>query len=147
MFDKFKDEGNKFKETLNSDAKGLLSLYEAASLRIHGEEILEEALAFTTHHLKRIVQELESPLREQVTRALEKPLHRGVPRIETRYYISFYEKDESRNELILKLAKLDFNYVQNIHKKELSQLSRYTYEKKKKKKEEEVQCIKHHHIV
>ncbi|KAL7113439.1 hypothetical protein ACP275_04G060500 [Erythranthe tilingii] len=36
-----------------------------------------------------------------------------------------YEKDESRNDLLLKLAKLDFNYVQNMHKQELSQLSRW----------------------
>ncbi|KAL9170108.1 hypothetical protein ABFS82_04G122200 [Erythranthe guttata] len=69
---------------------------------------------------------LEFPLlEEQVKRALQNPLHRGVPRIETRRFISFYEKDESRSELLLRLAKLDFNYLQNIYKKELSQLSRW----------------------
>ncbi|KAL8055495.1 hypothetical protein ABFX02_04G059400 [Erythranthe guttata] len=131
VFDKFKGEGNKsFKETLESDGKGLLSLYEAAHLRIHGEQILDEALAFTTHHLNLMLQDpkllLESPLLvEQVKRALQNPLLRGVPRIEARHYISFYEKDESRNDLLLKLAKLDFNYVQNMHKQELSQLSRW----------------------
>ncbi|KAL3645125.1 hypothetical protein CASFOL_010305 [Castilleja foliolosa] len=78
VFDKFKEEDNKFKETLNSDAKGLLSLYEAAHLRIHGEEILDKAVAFTVHHLKHMVQQLESPLQDQVKRALEQPLHRGV---------------------------------------------------------------------
>ncbi|KAL0435400.1 UNVERIFIED_CONTAM: Viridiflorene synthase [Sesamum radiatum] len=44
VFDKFKSENNEFKETLKSDAKGLLSLFEAAHLRIHGETILEEAV-------------------------------------------------------------------------------------------------------
>ncbi|KAI3449959.1 hypothetical protein Pfo_006624 [Paulownia fortunei] len=125
VFDKFKGEDNKFKETLNSDAKGLLSLYEAAHVRIHGEEVLEEAVAFTTHHLNRMVQQLESPLQDQVKRALEQSLHRGVPRIETRYYISFYKKDNSKNDLLLKLAKLDFNYLQNMYKKDLCQLSRW----------------------
>ncbi|KAI3449956.1 hypothetical protein Pfo_006621 [Paulownia fortunei] len=128
VFDKFKGEDKKFKETLNSDAKGLLSLYEAAQLRIHGEEVLEDALAFTTHHLNRMVQQLESPLQDQVKRALEQPLHKGVPRIETRHYISFYAKDDSKNELLLKLAKLDFNYLQNMYKKDLCQLSRWWYE-------------------
>ncbi|KAL7152771.1 hypothetical protein ABFS83_04G120700 [Erythranthe nasuta] len=130
VFDKFKGEDNKFKETLKSDAKGLLSLYEAAHLRIRGEEILEEAAAFATYHLNLMLDDddqqllLEFPLlEEQVKRALQNPLHRGVPRIETRRFISFYEKDESRSELLLRLAKLDFNYLQNIYKKELSQLS------------------------
>ncbi|KAL0300335.1 UNVERIFIED_CONTAM: Gamma-cadinene synthase [Sesamum calycinum] len=89
VFNKFKGEDNKFEETLSSDAKGLLSLYEAAN------------------------------------RALEQPLHRGVPRVEARYYISFYEMDESKNKILLKLAKLDFNYLQNLYKKELHDLSRW----------------------
>ncbi|KAK6161771.1 hypothetical protein DH2020_005152 [Rehmannia glutinosa] len=125
VFDNFKGIDNKFKETLNSDAKGLLSLYEATHLRIHGEQILEEALVFTTNHLKHMVQQLDSPLQDQVKRALEQPLHRGNPRIETRYYISFYEKDNSKNDLLLKLAKLDFNYVQNMYKKDICELSRW----------------------
>ncbi|KAL0459219.1 UNVERIFIED_CONTAM: 5-epiaristolochene synthase [Sesamum latifolium] len=43
--------GGEFEETLTGDAKGLLSLYEAANVRIHGEDLLEDAVAFTTHHL------------------------------------------------------------------------------------------------
>ncbi|GFQ01960.1 cis-muuroladiene synthase [Phtheirospermum japonicum] len=129
VFDKFKgSEDNKFNETfllLDGDAKGLLSLYEAAHLRTRGEEILEEAVAFTIHHLKRMVQQLDSPLQDQVKRALEQPLHWGVPRIETRCYISSYEKDDTKNEILLKLAKLDFNYVQNMHKSELHEISRW----------------------
>ncbi|XP_011080335.1 gamma-cadinene synthase [Sesamum indicum] len=125
VFDKFKSEDNKFKETLKNDGKGLLSLYEAAQLRIHGEAILEEAVAFTTHHLKRMLQQLECPLQDQVKRALQHSLHRGVPRIETRHFISFYERDDSKNQLLLKLAKLDFNYLQNVYKKELHDLTRW----------------------
>ncbi|KAL0459216.1 UNVERIFIED_CONTAM: Gamma-cadinene synthase [Sesamum latifolium] len=125
VFNKFKGDGGEFKETLISDAKGLLSLYEAANVRIHGEDILEDAVTFTTHHLKRMVQQLEPRLQCQVKRALEQPLHRGIPKVEARHYISFYEKDESRNEILLKLAKLDFNYSQNLYKKELRDLSRY----------------------
>ncbi|KAK4383280.1 Gamma-cadinene synthase [Sesamum angolense] len=118
---------NKFEETLSSDAKGLLSLYEAANMRIHGEDVLEDAVAFTTNQLKRTVQRLEPVLQCQVKRALEQPLHRGVPRVEARYYISFYEMNESKNKILLKLAKLDFNYLQNLYKKELHDLSSLFY--------------------
>ena len=94
-------------------------------MRVHGEDILEDAVAFTTHHLNRMVQELEPQLQCQVKRALEQPVYRGVPRLEARHYISFYERNQSKNEILLKLAKLDFNYLQNIYKKELHDLSRY----------------------
>ncbi|GER29981.1 cadinol synthase [Striga asiatica] len=125
VFDKFVEKDNKFKESLGNDGKGLLSLYEAAHLRIRGEEILNEAVSFTVHHLKHTVQSLEPALQTQVKRALERPLQRGIPRMEARHYISSYEKDELRNEQLLKLAKLDFNYVQNIYKDELYQLTRW----------------------
>ncbi|KAL0435405.1 UNVERIFIED_CONTAM: Gamma-cadinene synthase [Sesamum radiatum] len=125
VFNKFKGEDNKFEETLSSDAKGLLSLYEAANVRIHGEDVLEDAVAFTTHQLKRMVQQLEPVLQCQVKRALEQPLHRGVPRVEARHYISCYEMDESKNEILLELAKLDFNYLQNLYRSELHDLSRW----------------------
>ncbi|CAA0805838.1 Alpha-humulene/(-)-(E)-beta-caryophyllene synthase [Striga hermonthica] len=125
VFDKFIDQDKRFKESLSDDAEGLLSLYEAVHLRIHGEQILDEALTFTVHHLKRMVQQLESPLQDLVKRALERPLHRGLPRMETRHYISSYEKYDSKNQQLLKLAKLDFNYVQNIYKEELHKLTRW----------------------
>ncbi|KAL0435410.1 UNVERIFIED_CONTAM: Gamma-cadinene synthase [Sesamum radiatum] len=125
VFNKYMAEDDKFEETLTSDAKGLLSLYEAANVRIHGEDVLEDAVAFTTHHLKRMMQQLEPLLQCQVKRALEQPLHRGVPRVEASHYISFYERNELKNEMLLKLAKLDFNYLQNIYKKELHDLSRW----------------------
>ncbi|CAA0805839.1 Alpha-humulene/(-)-(E)-beta-caryophyllene synthase [Striga hermonthica] len=126
VFDKFIDQQDKrFKETLGDDAKGLLSLYEAAHLSIHGERILNEAVTFTVHHLKRMERQLESPLQDLVKRALEQPLHRGLARIETRYYIDSYEKDDSRSEQLLKLAKLDFNYLQNMYKNELQEITRW----------------------
>ncbi|KAL0389336.1 UNVERIFIED_CONTAM: Gamma-cadinene synthase [Sesamum calycinum] len=119
------DEDGEFEKTLTSDAKGLLSFYEAANVRIHGEDVLEDAVAFTSHHLNRMVQELEPPLQCQVKRALEQPVHRGVQRLEARHYISFYERNELKNDILLKLAKLDFNYLQNLYKKELHDLSRW----------------------
>ncbi|KAM3282965.1 hypothetical protein P3S67_026610 [Capsicum chacoense] len=48
IFNKFLDENGKLKESLASDVLGLLSLYEASHVRTHGEDILEDALAFST---------------------------------------------------------------------------------------------------
>ncbi|KAL7105814.1 hypothetical protein ACP275_07G069200 [Erythranthe tilingii] len=126
VFDKFTNKDNKLEESLiGNDVEGLLSLYEAAHVRIRGEDILEEAVSFTKHHLTRHMLSLESPLKDKVKRALVHSIHRGVPIIEARVYISIYEKDDSRDEIILKLAKLNFNYLQNMYKEELSELYRW----------------------
>ncbi|GFP87018.1 cis-muuroladiene synthase, partial [Phtheirospermum japonicum] len=71
-----------------------------------------------------------SPLEDQVKRALVHPIHRGSLRIHTHNYISFYEKDKTGNDLLLKLSKLDFNYVQNMHKRDICQVSRWWNELK-----------------
>ncbi|XVF56465.1 hypothetical protein PTKIN_Ptkin06aG0123000 [Pterospermum kingtungense] len=43
VFDKFKNKDGKFQESLSSDIRSMLSLYEASHLRVHGERILDEA--------------------------------------------------------------------------------------------------------
>lgn len=105
----------------------MLSLYEAAHLRTHGEDILDEALVFTTNHLESIAPHLSSPLKEQVAHALEQCLQRGIPRVEARRYISLYEEFESKNDSLLRLAKLDFSLLQMLHRNELGELMRYVH--------------------
>ncbi|XP_009794139.1 vetispiradiene synthase 3-like [Nicotiana sylvestris] len=126
IFSKFQDENGKFKESLASDVLGLLSLYEASYVRTHADDILKDALAFSTIHLESVAPHFKSPLREQVTHALEQCLHKGVPRLETRFFISsIYEKEESKNDMLLRFAKLDFNLLQMLHKQELAEVSRW----------------------
>ncbi|KAG8370957.1 hypothetical protein BUALT_Bualt13G0037200 [Buddleja alternifolia] len=125
VFDKFMDEDKKFKNTLISDINGLLSLYEASFIRYHGEIILEEAMVFTTHYLNQAKLQVDSYLQEKVTRALKQPIHRAVEKLEARYYISIYEKKELKNDLLLRLAKLDFNFLQNLYRKEISDLFKW----------------------
>ncbi|XP_043701581.1 (-)-germacrene D synthase-like [Telopea speciosissima] len=129
VFNRFKDSEGNFKEDLIKDVPGLLCLYEATHLRVHGEDVLDEAQEFTTTHLKSILthhhHHLNPPLATQVMHALKQPLHKGMPRLETRHYISVYEKVETRNVTLLKFANLDFNSLQSIHQQELSQLSRW----------------------
>ncbi|KAK9674000.1 hypothetical protein RND81_12G204200 [Saponaria officinalis] len=125
VFNKFKDQNGEFKESLTSDAHGMLSLFEASHVRVHDDKILDEALAFTTPHLETMAKELSSPLGEQVAHALHQPLHKGMPRVEARFYISLYEKDPLHDKLLLHFAKLDFNFLQSLHRNELKYLKRW----------------------
>ena len=52
-FNRFKDENGNFIVEITNDARGLLSLYNAAYLFTHGEPELEEAILFTRHILNR----------------------------------------------------------------------------------------------
>lgn len=97
-----------------NEPKGLLSLYNAAHLFVHNEVALEEATCFARLHLESMRHNLEYPLSEQVNRALFLPLPRTVRRIEVLNYMSEYERESSYSPSILELAKLDFNFLQNI---------------------------------
>nr|CAN68620.1 hypothetical protein VITISV_013313 [Vitis vinifera] len=123
LFNNFKDNEGNFKESLSSDVRGMLSLYEATHFRVHGEDILDEALAFTTTHLQSATKYSSNPLAEQVVHALKQPIRKGLPRLEARHYFSVYQADDSHNKALLKLAKLDFNLLQKLHQKELSDIS------------------------
>ncbi|XP_068644964.1 terpene synthase 2-like [Aristolochia californica] len=123
VFEKFKDEqGKTFKKSLTEDVKGLLSLYEAAFLGIQGEYILDEAIAFTSEHLKSSLPNLDPLLAKQVQRALELPTHKRLPRVNVRYFISLYEEiDDKTSEdmrTLLEYAKLDFNLFQAVHERD-----------------------------
>ncbi|PHT29877.1 5-epiaristolochene synthase [Capsicum baccatum] len=126
IFSKFLDGNGRFKESLASDVLGLLSLYEASHVRSHGEDILEDALAFSTTHLESATPHLEYPLKEQVRHALEQSLHKGIPRIEIQFFISsIYDKQAIKNDVLLRFAKLDYNMLQMLHKQELAEVSRW----------------------
>ncbi|TYI32048.1 hypothetical protein ES332_A04G030800v1 [Gossypium tomentosum] len=107
VFNKFKDEQGNFKSSMTSDVPGLLELYEASYLRVHGEDILDEAISFTTNHLRLVVASLDYPLSEQVSHALKQSIRRGLPRA------------------LLEFAKIDFNMLQLLHRKELSEICRW----------------------
>nr|QBM78972.1 beta-cadinene synthase [Petunia x hybrida] len=123
VFNQFTYNDGKFKETLANDVQGLMSLYEAAHLRVHEEGNLEEALIFTTAHLESMATNLSNSLKVQVCEALSHPLRKTVPRVGARKYIYIYENIEGHNDLLLKFAKLDFNMLQKLHQRELSELT------------------------
>ncbi|XXG83115.1 hypothetical protein AAC387_Pa10g0948 [Persea americana] len=121
VFCKFKDNTGNFKANLARDIRSLLSLYEASFLGTYEEDILDEANKFARDHLQLAVHHLSSPLSTQVKLALELPLQKRVQRLQARCYISIYE--EERNDALLEFAKLDFNMLQSLHKRELGNIS------------------------
>ncbi|KAJ1267461.1 hypothetical protein BS78_07G057900 [Paspalum vaginatum] len=102
------------------DTRSLLSLYNAAYLRRHGDNVLDEAISFTRRCLQDILDDLpESPFTKEVSSSLRTPLFRRVGILEARDYIPTYEKESTRNEAILEFAKLNFNLQQLIFCEEL----------------------------
>nr|WNI01947.1 terpene synthase [Psidium guajava] len=126
VFNKFMDSEGKFRESLVTDARGLLSLYEACHLRCHGDYILEKALPFAITQLELIDEsKVSTILAKQVSHALKQPLRKGLPRLEARCYIPLYQEEPSHDEVLLALAKLDFNLLQEQHQKELGKITRW----------------------
>ncbi|KAL6999145.1 (-)-germacrene D synthase [Sarracenia purpurea var. burkii] len=125
VFEKFKDNKGEFLESLIGDVRGMLGLYEATHLRVHGENILDEALIFTTKHLKSVVSNLSDPLAAQVIHAQKQPIHKSMTRLEARHYIFFYEQEHSYDKDLLDFAKLDFNLLQKMHQRELGNITRW----------------------
>ncbi|KAA3472511.1 (+)-delta-cadinene synthase isozyme A-like [Gossypium australe] len=108
MFNKFIDEKGKFKESLIIDMKGMLELYEVAHFQLHGETILEEALAFTMFHLKSTKTTMDYPLSTRIADALKQPLHKSLSRLVAWSYIPIYEGYGTLDKNLKIFAKLDF---------------------------------------
>ncbi|XP_031390730.1 alpha-terpineol synthase, chloroplastic-like [Punica granatum] len=128
VFERFTDDKGSFGVPSNEDGvKGLLSLYEASFHALEGEMILDNAKAFSSTCLMNVKKDINmSPsLARKVDHALDMPIHWRPNRLEARWFINAYEGERDRNPILLKLAKLDYNMVQSIHKKEVSELARW----------------------
>lgn len=99
-------------------------------MRVKGEVVLDEALLFTKTHLEKLAKDpvrCNSTLSIHIQETLKHPIQRRLPRLEALHYIPFYQKQASCNESLLQLSKLGFNLLQSLHKKELSEVSKYIY--------------------
>lgn len=97
-------------------------------MRVREEDILDEALEFTTTHLEQVLLNYSpsnnSLLASQVVHALNNPIRKGLTRVLTRRYIPIYQQDDSHNTTLLEFAKLDFNMLQKVHQKEAGDITR-----------------------
>lgn len=77
VFNKFKDDKNSFETTINEvGVEELLSLYEATYLRVHEEEILDEALELARTKLEelKVSHDLKPSLARRVLQAIYRDL-------------------------------------------------------------------------
>ncbi|XP_042008743.1 bicyclogermacrene synthase-like [Salvia splendens] len=126
VFSKFTDGEGNYEASLQNDVEGLLNLYEAAHLLTHGEGILDNAIEFCSYNLQASLHKLaDVSLSKRVNEALEMPNRWSLTRLGARKFISAYQKDESHNEILLNFAKLDFNLLQKLHQRELSDATRW----------------------
>jgi len=102
----------------------LISLYNAAHLRTHGETILDEAISFTRGCLNSMLPYLnqEGTFAHEVICALAIPMPRRVQIYDHKNYISIYERDTMIDRKVLALAKLNSNLMQNYYQQELNSL-------------------------
>ncbi|CAL1385351.1 unnamed protein product [Linum trigynum] len=121
ILEKFKDGEGNFKQALVDDVPAMLSLYEASFLGIPGEDILDQAMAFTAQNLRSssAAGTMSAKLAEEVSFALYRPIRKRLQRLEARHFIDTYQNDESHNGALLRFAQLDFNILQQQHQEEL----------------------------
>uniref|UniRef100_A0ACD5WRP9 Uncharacterized protein n=1 Tax=Avena sativa TaxID=4498 RepID=A0ACD5WRP9_AVESA len=128
VFQSFIDNQETFMETLQTDVRGFLALYEASHLRTQNENVLKDAQRKTTDILKSMVGQLEKPLADKVKHALETPSFRRMKILEARLYIPLYEEDkEDCDETLLELAKLNFYLLQRIYREEVREICEWYY--------------------
>ncbi|CAH8315803.1 unnamed protein product [Eruca vesicaria subsp. sativa] len=126
VFKRFKEDDEKFKGYIIKDLKGMLSFYEALHFRTTTDYILDEALSFTLSHLEQIATgKLASPahISRLIQKALHIPQHQNIEALVAREYISYYEQEEDHNDTLLKLAKLNFKYLQLHYIQELKTIT------------------------
>ncbi|KAL5720573.1 hypothetical protein ACHQM5_013234 [Ranunculus cassubicifolius] len=123
VFKVFKDRTDYFNEHLNKDIKGIWSLFEACYHAEEGEDILDEAKVYTRNILENVKHGNDESLYDQVTRALRLPINYNAVRFEARWYIDAYSEREDTDQVLLELAKLDYNIRQGSYQDELAVLS------------------------
>jgi len=127
VFRRFKGDNGKFKECLAKDAKGILSLYEAAHMGTTTDYILDEALSFTLTYMESLAASgtCKINLSRRIRKALDQPQHKNMEIIVAMKYIQFYEEEEDCDKTLLKFAKLNFKFLQLHYLQELKILSKY----------------------
>ncbi|XP_010425238.1 PREDICTED: 1,8-cineole synthase 1, chloroplastic-like [Camelina sativa] len=119
-----KIESNTF---MNEDIESIISLYEASYLSTKSDTKLHKVIRpFATKQIRKFVDDetYNIEVREQAIHALEMPYHWRMKRLETRWYIDAYvKKHDTKNLVLIELAKIDFNIVQTAYQEDLKYVS------------------------
>lgn len=102
-FERFKGEDGRFKENLAGDVRGMLQLYHAAQ----------------------VTSTLPPHLITHIRNALYRSRCHNMEILAAREYVSFYDHEEGHDELLLRFAKLSFNYCRLLYIQEIKTLTKY----------------------
>lgn len=103
----------------------MIELLEGSHLALEGENILDEAKAFSSGILRERVSGLHGQLSKRAVHALELPMHWRVQWFDIKWQIDLYEQQEDKQSNLLELAKLNFNTVQAAHQRDLIDICRW----------------------
>lgn len=128
VFNVFMDEEEQFKQNLEQDIKGLMSLYEASQLCLPGEHILDQAQNFSSQILREyITNNIDCKEANAAARTLANPYHTSFSKFMVKDYFGVGDLHATNNKWALALqqvAKIDFSMAQNMHQQELFQFTR-----------------------
>ncbi|KAG6505051.1 hypothetical protein ZIOFF_037399 [Zingiber officinale] len=139
------DDGNFicFPGQTHRGVSDMYNLYRFSQVAFPGEKILKEAESFVETYLKDCVKNnnvddkwsCKKALGKEVARGLEYPWRRSFPRLDAREYLEHYGDSDVwlaktiyliynvTNPKYLQLAKLEFNRLQAIYKKETDSIA------------------------
>lgn len=122
VFSGFMNEKGELEEKLHQNVDALMSLYEAAFLAKPDEKLLESIEEFARASLSNLIigGHLPEPILMKVQYALAAPSYRRMKRLDAKFYISLYEKEDACHDDILELAKLDFHALLLMHREEVT---------------------------
>ncbi|XP_056161804.1 (E,E)-alpha-farnesene synthase-like [Syzygium oleosum] len=121
----FKEGRNTLNGSNCEEVEDMIELLEASHLALEGENILDEAKAFSTGIVRERVSGLDGQLLKRAVHALELPMHWRVQWFDIKWQIGLYEQQEDKQSNLLELAKLNFNMVQATHQRDLRDISRW----------------------
>ncbi|XP_020523152.1 bifunctional abietadiene synthase, chloroplastic [Amborella trichopoda] len=149
VLEHFKDDDGRFicfRGETHTGISDMFNLYRFSQMSFPREQILKEAKAFSKNHLKGCLENnkvedkwsLKKALLKEVECALTCPWSMSLPRVEARTYIlhhygesdvwiakDIYKMPYVNNKSYLELAKLDFNWLQNVYCGELDSVLRW----------------------
>ncbi|KAG9136608.1 hypothetical protein Leryth_020263 [Lithospermum erythrorhizon] len=126
-FSCFVTNKEEFTPSIYEDTKGMLYLYEASYLSLEGETILDLARELTKPHLRKNLDngKIDKYLVDLVEHALALPTYWRSTRVEARWFIDIYNENPRKDDVLLELAKLDYNFVQSQYQDDLKFVFRW----------------------
>lgn len=107
------------------DVRGLLALHEASYLGMEGEEVLDQVCSLSRQLLLETYTS-SCKIKQLIMNTLRHPRHRSLTRFNVNQYLQTANENEGRQgrtRVLHELAKIDYNLVQSLYRRELEQIS------------------------